>query len=101
MEDTRALGICYRLLSRMTPRAQAAAVEWLQQRLVADQKAAAKHERGMTGSDKAEFRHHVGQVALDLLALIKVTGGASGKRSAEFRGPINADVEVRVKPVAN
>lgn len=101
MNDVRALSICYRLLSRMEPHVRDASMRWLMQRLESDDAAAKKYARTASGRDKAEFRHHVGQVALDLLALVKISGGKSGKRNAEFRGPINADVEVRVKPIAN
>lgn len=44
-------------------------------------------------------RHVLGDVALNLLSFVKVTGGKSGKRSMEVRGPISADVVVHVKPV--
>lgn len=100
MNDVRAMSICYKLLSRMEPRAQEASLGWLNARLAADKVAVQQHARDVTtGRHKAEFRRLVGQVALDLLALVKITGGKSGKRSAEIRGPLNVDVEICVRPV--
>lgn len=101
MDDVRALAICYKLLSRMEPHAQKAAVDWLLARLASDKAAAQRYDRYAIGRHKTEFRQRVGQVALDLLSLVKVTGGASGRRKAEFRGPLNVDVEVCVRPVEN
>ena len=99
MTEIRMLFICYRLLSKMDRNAQQAALGWLSSRLAADHKKSKEGLREVKKLDQRIFSKAVGDVALNLLSFVKVTGGKAGKRAMEVRGPINADVVVHVKPV--
>lgn len=99
MDDVRALRICYEILSRMDERAQVSSMEWLWSRLRSDREAAAREVKAVSGRDRIAFRRAIGDVALNLISLTRVAGGAAGRRSMKIRGAINADVMIRVKPV--
>jgi hypothetical protein len=99
MDDARAIGICYRLLSRMDDRAQDAAVGWLLARLESDREKSAMNIRGISTPDKAAIRKMMGDATMSLMALLKVTGADIARRPVEVRGPMNADVLVTVRRV--
>ena len=99
MDDIRAIGICYRLLSRMDDRAREASVGWLLARMESDREKSALGVRGISTPDKAVIRKMMGDATMSLMALLKVTGANVARRPVEIRGPINADAIVTVRRV--
>ncbi len=97
MNDARAIGICYRLLSRMDDKARHAAVTWLLARLESDREKSAMEVRGISTPDKAAIRKMMGDATMSLMALLKATGASIARRPVELRGPQNVDVLVTVK----
>lgn len=100
MNDARAIGICYRLLSRMDDNARDAAMGWLAARLESDREKSRTEFRGISTPDKAAIRKMMGDATMSLMALLKVTGADTARRPVEIRGPINADAIVTVRRVA-
>ncbi len=100
-DEVRALGICYKLLSRMSGNAQAASIEWLVARLEADRFASNEIKAGLSRRERKEVSVAVGDAALSMVSLLHATGANSGRRTVEVRGPLNANVTVCVKKLAN
>ena len=101
MNEVRAMSVCYRLLARMGRDAQLASLKWLSDRLRDDHEKAMRARRGLLSKNRLEISRAVGDAALSLLSMLRISGGSSAKRIVEFRGPINADIVVHVKPTAD
>lgn len=97
VHEIRALSICYKLLSRMPRRAQLAAMDWLESRLAEDNERSHKVRAGLTANDRKAITAAVGEAAISMISLLHATGVASGRRTVELRGPLDADVTVRVQ----